>query len=137
MRQAMVVSIAVLGLTGCAQVVWEKPGLTQQEFAADSSACRMQAAQSSCLYCPGNDPWRAVAFENFSEQCMIGKGYHKTESRPASQQAAEPQPSFPAPKPPTSEALRETYKLRPCKFEYAGTTMMSRDNCAKNGGVPQ
>jgi hypothetical protein len=46
-REMLLATLALcLGVSACAQRVWNKPGATQQDFATDSYACERDARQS-------------------------------------------------------------------------------------------
>lgn len=74
MRWVAVASAAVL-LAGC-QTVWDKPGGTQQTFAADSYECERDARQSGYY---GGGLIGALNFRSFADRCMAARGWTKRE----------------------------------------------------------
>jgi len=78
--------ITGLGLTGCAEDPWVKPGATQQDVARDANGCEREADQGNFGGFSGAGASGAVASMNrmaWVERCMRAKGYtRKTDSRP-------------------------------------------------------
>jgi len=79
---------AVFTLTGCAQVVWDRPATTQAEFSMDAARCNMFSKQAA----PGgviaygsprfvaaasllSELGTAVQQQSFYQDCMQANGY--------------------------------------------------------------
>lgn len=67
---------AAVMLAGCAQVMWDKPGGTQQTFAADSYECERDARQSGYY---GGGILAGYNFRAFEDRCMAARGWTKRE----------------------------------------------------------
>jgi hypothetical protein len=80
--------VGILLLTGCAPVIWDKPGITQAQFAQEDARCRLVArgmnpggfyAQGSASFVAGaavgNAIGTAVATNATYRDCMVASGY--------------------------------------------------------------
>lgn len=65
-------TVILLSLTACAQVYWEKPGVSEQEYAQDRYECERDRRQS--YFDENEDGFAQMRFE---ELCMRSKGYNK------------------------------------------------------------
>jgi hypothetical protein len=66
---------AVVVLAACAQdVVWKKPGASDQDLATDSDGCRSQAYASQGMT---SDAQRLLAVY---QTCMEAKGWHREQA---------------------------------------------------------
>jgi hypothetical protein len=70
-------ALAIVAVTasGCARTVWNKPGATQQDFAADAYNCERDARQSGYF---GRGILGAANFQAFEERCMVAHGWTPT-----------------------------------------------------------
>jgi hypothetical protein len=59
-------------LAGCAPMIWDKSGATQDEFNWDSSECEKDARQNGYY---GNELFGTMNKKEFLERCMTSKGY--------------------------------------------------------------
>ena len=59
-------------LAGCAPMIWDKDGATQNEFNRDGSACEKDARQSEYY---GNEFFGTMNKKKFLKRCMTSKGY--------------------------------------------------------------
>ena len=59
-------------LSSCAQVYWEKYGVSQQEYTRDRYECERDRRQS--YFDAYEDDFARIRFE---EMCMMAKGYNK------------------------------------------------------------
>lgn len=75
MRWAVIVGAALM-LASCVQTMWDKPGGTQQTFAADSYECERDARQSGYY---GGGLIGALNFRSFEDRCMAARGWTKRE----------------------------------------------------------
>ena len=67
--------VAAVVLAACAQdVVWKKPGATEDELARDSDGCRSQAYASQGMT---NDAQRLLVVY---QSCMEGKGWRRVQA---------------------------------------------------------
>jgi hypothetical protein len=71
---AIITTIAALGLGGCAEYAWTKPGLTQADFNRDSYNCEKDMRQSGYF---GGGLVGALNAQAFEERCMTAQGYSK------------------------------------------------------------
>jgi hypothetical protein len=62
--------LALALLAGCARPIWTKPGVTQQEYNADSYACDRDMRESGLL-------GGSVAPPDFYNRCMRARGYRQ------------------------------------------------------------
>lgn len=67
--------MGLVTLTGCAQIVWNKPGATQQDFQRDSYQCERDARQSGYF---GGGLAGAINFREFQQRCMMAAGWTPT-----------------------------------------------------------
>ena len=70
----VVAVILLVSLSGFAQTVWNKPGVSQTEFNLDKYNCEKDARQSGYF---GGGLVGAINMQNFAEQCMTAHGYTK------------------------------------------------------------
>ena len=68
-------ALTALLLVGCAPAAWEKDGVTQQEFAADSYECEKDARQSGYY---GSGLVGALNMQAFNDRCMMAHGYSRS-----------------------------------------------------------
>lgn len=75
MKTSLVATTAALAvaLSGCADSVWNKPGATQQDFAADSYSCEKDMRQSHFL--DQGLVGTLVAAPEFEKRCMAAHGW--------------------------------------------------------------
>ncbi len=64
--------VILLTLCACAQVYWEKPGVSEQEYAQDRYECEKDRRQSYF-----NESEMGYAENRFEDLCMHSKGYTK------------------------------------------------------------
>jgi hypothetical protein len=69
--------LVALCLAGCGPTIWDKPGLTRQEFNSDNYACEKDARQSGYF---GTGIAGAINMNNFYKQCMVAHGYTEVTS---------------------------------------------------------
>lgn len=70
----LTLAILLMTLTGCAQIYWEKPGVSDQEYSQDVYECERERRQS---YFDEEEGYYAK--QRFEEMCMRSRGYHKIE----------------------------------------------------------
>jgi len=75
--RTLLVSAAVIALAGCAHtdVVWEKPGASQQDLAQDADGCRAQA-QAGQISMGSASQQTAIVYSS----CMENKGWKRVEA---------------------------------------------------------
>ena len=83
--------VAAIGMvaTGCAPMVWDRPGATQADFNRDSYACERDARQSGYY---GAGLTGAINMQGFFGRCMSAQGYtlrNSAANSPASVEATE------------------------------------------------
>jgi len=59
-------------LAGCAPMIWDKSGATQDEFNKDSSECEEEARKNGYY---GNEFFGTMNRKEFLKICMTSKGY--------------------------------------------------------------
>lgn len=64
--------VSSLTISGCAPMMWDKPGASQQDFAADQYSCEKDARQSAYF---GGGIIGAINMRNFYKECMVAHGY--------------------------------------------------------------
>lgn len=67
-----------VSLAGCAQVVWDKPGATQQDFAKDSYECERDMRQGGYY---GGGIIGAINAQEFEGRCMNARGWVARQTR--------------------------------------------------------
>ncbi len=72
MNRIILLSFLSLILNGCAQVYWEKYGVSPQEYAKDRYECERDRRQSYF-----DESESLFARSQFEELCMQSKGYNK------------------------------------------------------------
>lgn len=71
--------VVLIGLSGCAQMGWEKPGSTIEEYRVDHYACEKDARQSGYF---GGGIYGTVNMQKFFNSCMESKGYYMRKVQP-------------------------------------------------------
>jgi hypothetical protein len=66
-------------LSGCAPALWDKPGATQQDFAADRYGCERDARQSNYF---GGGIIGAINMHDFYKECMVAHGWTEQGTAP-------------------------------------------------------
>jgi len=74
MTYLWVTLLAILAATGCARHVWTKPGVTEQEWRADSYACERDVRQSGYY---GTGLAGILNQQDFYSRCLQSKGYYR------------------------------------------------------------
>ncbi len=59
-------------LAGCAPMIWDKSGATQDDYNRDSSECERDARQNGYY---GNELFGTMNMMEFLKRCMVSKGY--------------------------------------------------------------
>ena len=59
-------------LVGCAPMIWDKSGATQDDYNRDSSECEKDARQNGYY---GNELFGTMNMMEFLKRCMVSKGY--------------------------------------------------------------
>ncbi len=59
-------------LAGCAPMIWDKSGATQDDYNRDSSECEKDARQNGYY---GNELFGTMNMMEFLKRCMVSKGY--------------------------------------------------------------
>jgi len=59
-------------LAGCAPMIWDKSGATQDDYNRDSSECEKDARQNGYY---GNELFGTMNMMEFLKSCMVSKGY--------------------------------------------------------------
>ena len=59
-------------LVGCAPMIWDKSGATQDDYNRDSSECERDARQNGYY---GNELFGTMNMMEFLKRCMVSKGY--------------------------------------------------------------
>ena len=59
-------------LVGCAPMIWDKSGATQDDYNRDSSECEKDARQNGYY---GNELFGTMNMMEFLKSCMVSKGY--------------------------------------------------------------
>jgi len=59
-------------LAGCAPMIWDKSGATQDDYNRDSSECEKDARQNGYY---GNELFGTMNMMEFLKRCMTSKGY--------------------------------------------------------------
>ena len=72
MQRKCVAALILLGLSGCAQTIWDKPGATQADFNRDSYACEKDTRQSGYF---GGGLGGALRMKEFYGKCMVAHGW--------------------------------------------------------------
>ncbi len=72
MQRNLVLALLLLGLSGCAPTIWDKPGVTQAEFNTDTYECEKDARQSGYF---GGGLAGALRMKKFYGKCMVARGY--------------------------------------------------------------
>lgn len=73
--------LLVATLTACApQMVWNKPGATQQDFARDSYQCEKDMRQSNYF---GGGIAGAINAQEFQKRCMVAAGWTLQRDQPS------------------------------------------------------
>lgn len=80
-RLAGTLMLAAL-LGGCAQMIFEKSGVTQQEFSKDKYECERDSRQSGYY---GEGLVGALNMQGFFDRCMEARGYTKRQAKPGEQ----------------------------------------------------
>jgi len=71
MRRAVLLTLVLLNVGGCAKTTWHRSGSTEQDLASDSEACQRDAGQSGyygILAGPAN-------MRDFQERCLRARGW--------------------------------------------------------------
>jgi hypothetical protein len=68
-RRITVAVVLAIGLAGCGQFYWGKPGSTAEQFDRDSTECALEASKM-----PGGQVVKEV-FEKAYRQCLRDRGY--------------------------------------------------------------
>jgi len=68
----LVILFSCLSLVGCAQLVWDKPGATQQDLMRDSYDCERDMRQSGYY---GGGIVGMVNAQEFGMRCMYARGW--------------------------------------------------------------
>lgn len=72
MNRLILLTIFATLVSGCAQVYWEKYGVSQQEYSRDRYECERDRRQSNF-----DDSEDMFARSRFEDLCMRSKGYDK------------------------------------------------------------
>ena len=59
-------------LVGCAPMIWDRSGATQDDYNRDSSECEKDARQNGYY---GNELFGTMNMMEFLKRCMVSKGY--------------------------------------------------------------
>ena len=71
----LALSMAIMALAACAQdVVWQKPGASEQDLAQDADACRSQAYASQGMTSD------AARLQVMYGNCMEAKGWRRVQA---------------------------------------------------------
>jgi hypothetical protein len=79
MNGKVVLPVAALALVGCAPTVWNKPGATEQDLAADRYGCEKDARQSQYF---GGGIMGAINMHNFFKECLVAHGWTQEGASP-------------------------------------------------------
>jgi hypothetical protein len=69
--RGLLVLLVLLGLAGCVETGWHKPGATPQDFAADSAACQDEARRNGYVGILAGP----VRMRELQEQCLTAHGW--------------------------------------------------------------
>jgi hypothetical protein len=68
---AVLFTLALLCVAGCASTTWHKPGSTEQDFAFDSASCQQDARRDGYFGILAGP----VNMRDFQEQCLASHGW--------------------------------------------------------------
>lgn len=80
MKWMVVVGVAVALLSGCATprpVVWNKPGITDEQFRRDHMSCRQYGMQSATASGLNGNMFVEVWIRDETVKCLEGLGYSR------------------------------------------------------------
>ena len=72
MQRKFATVLLLLGLSGCAQTIWDKPGSTRSEFSMDSYVCEKDTRQSGPF---GPGLIGIAGAKGFYGKCMVAHGW--------------------------------------------------------------
>jgi hypothetical protein len=77
MKEILAILIAAMSLTACASTVqiWDRPGMTLDQFRQDSADCKFKATQATITAGAVNPSYTAGADRQMYNWCMQSKGY--------------------------------------------------------------
>ena len=76
-RHTLRLGLLLLTLSGCAQQVWTRPGLTEAAWRADQYSCERDARMSVLSF--GGGIAGAIEASRFQGRCLEAKGYYRVQ----------------------------------------------------------
>jgi hypothetical protein len=67
--------LVTMMLTGCAPVIFDKPGITQETFARDNMSCRGMAVQEAMIAGLQGNAFAEITIRSKTYECLKGLGY--------------------------------------------------------------
>jgi hypothetical protein len=72
MKRGLLIVFSAAALAGCAPMVWDKAGVTQDDYNQDSYQCERDTRQSGYF---GGGVVGAMNQRDFFKRCMVAHGY--------------------------------------------------------------